>query len=143
MKWQHSLTIKAPAAKVWDLTIDVSNLPSLTPTMQQVERLDDGPLAVGSRTRIKQPMQAPAVWTVTRIDPGRTFVWQTKRLWLTMSGVHELEDLGAECRNTLSVELTGPGSRLLGLLVGATVRKAIGTENAGFKSAAEGSGPPA
>ncbi len=140
MKWQNSLVINAPAAKVWDLTIDVASLPSLTPTMQTVERLDDGPLAVGSRTRIKQPKQAPAVWTVSSLEPGRVFVWQTRRLWMTMSGAHEIEDLGDTCRNVLSVELTGPGSRLLGLLVGGSVRKAIATENAGFKRAAETGG---
>jgi hypothetical protein len=130
--------IAAAADEVWRLTIDVENMPSLTPTMQKVERLDGGPLQVGSRTRIKQPGQFPAVWTVTDIEEGRAFVWQSRRLWYTMAGTHHLEALGADrCRNTLIVELTGPGSGLLGRLVGPSVRKAIGIENAGFKSAAE------
>lgn len=132
------MTIAAPADTVWRLTTDVTNLPSLTPTMQKVERLDDGPLQVGSRTRIKQPGQSAAVWTVTRIEPGSEFVWETKRLWLRMVGGHRIEDLDGSCRNVLSLELTGPGSGLLGALIGSTVRKAIATENAGFKTAAEG-----
>lgn len=137
MKWENAVTIEAPAETVWDLTLDVSNWPSLTPTMQKVERLDPDPLAVGSRTRIKQPQQSRAVWTVTRIDEGREFVWQTRRLWMTMVGAHQLEDLGGRCRNTVSVEITGPGSGLLGALISGVVSKAIGTENAGFKTAAE------
>ena len=131
------MTIEAPADTVWRLTIDVTNLPSLTPTMQKVERLDDGPLRVGSRTRIKQPGQAAATWTVTRVEPGRDFVWETRRLWMRMVGSHHIEDLGDSCRNILGFELTGPGSGVLGALIGSAVRKAISTENAGFKAAAE------
>lgn len=132
------MKIEASADTVWRLTIDVTNLPSLTPTMRKVERLEDGPLRVGSRTRIKQPLQSPAVWTVTRIEPGREFVWETRRLWLRMVGAHRIEDLDDACRNVLSLELVGPGSGLLGALIGPAVRKAIATENAGFKAAAEG-----
>ena len=132
------MTIDAAADTVWRLTIDVTNLPSLTPTMQKVERLDDGPLRIGSRTRIKQPRQSPAVWTVTRIDPGREFTWETRRLGMRMVGSHRIEDLGDQCRNTLSIEMTGLGAGVFGALVGSVVRKAIATENAGLKAAAEG-----
>jgi uncharacterized membrane protein len=138
MQWEDTATIDAPAATVWRLTIDLANLPSLTPTMQSVERLDDGPLRVGSRARIKQPGQAPAVWTVTAVEEGRMFVWQTRRLWMTMVGGHRVEELGGGAsRNTLTLELTGPGSGLLGRMIGSAVRKAISTENAGIKAAAE------
>jgi uncharacterized membrane protein len=137
MKWENTATIEAPAATVWRLTVDVTNLPSLTPTMRRVELLDSGPLRVGSRARIAQPGQLPAVWTVTELDDGRVFAWQTKRLWLTMAGAHRIEDLGAQSRNTLSLDLRGPGARLLGLLIGGMIRKSISTENAGFKRAAE------
>lgn len=132
------MRIDAAADTVWRLTIDVTNLPSLTPTMQKVERLDDGPLRIGSRTRIKQPRQSPAVWTVTRIEPDREFTWETRRLGMRMVGSHRIEDLGDQCRNTLSIELTGRGAGVFGALVGSVVRKAIATENAGLKAAAEG-----
>jgi uncharacterized membrane protein len=132
------MTIEAPADAIWRLTIDVPNLPSLTPTMRAVERLDDGPLRIGSRTRIKQPVQTPAVWTVTCFEPGSEFVWETRRLWMRMVGTHRVEDLGERCRNTLIIELTGPGSGVLGAIIGSAVGKAIGVENAGFKAAAEG-----
>jgi uncharacterized membrane protein len=137
MKWEHAVTIDAPAERVWTLTVDVETLPSVTPTVTSVLRLDEGPLALGKRTRLKQPGQAAAVWTVTRFEPTGTFAWQTKRLWLTMVGTHRIEDLGDSCRNTLSLELTGPGARLLGALIGKSVLKAISTENAGFKAVAE------
>jgi len=36
--------------------------------MTSVERLDDGPITLGSRARVKQPGQRPAVWTVTELE---------------------------------------------------------------------------
>ncbi|HRE03530.1 MAG TPA: SRPBCC family protein, partial [Ilumatobacteraceae bacterium] len=71
----NSIVIAAPAAVVWNLTIDVANWPSVTPTMTSVERLDDGPFGIGSKARVKQPMQRPTTWTVTEFDPERRFAW--------------------------------------------------------------------
>jgi uncharacterized membrane protein len=137
MRWEHAETIDAPADAVWRITADIAGLPAVTPTVLAVERLDQVPLAVGSRVRLKQPRQTPAVWTVTRFDEGSAFVWQTKRLGMTMVGSHHIEDLGETCRNTLAVELTGWGSRLLGALIGGQVRTAIAIESAGFRKVAE------
>src|SRR5215213_5897034 len=78
MHLEHRLEIDTPASVVWDLTVDVERWPETTPTMTSVERLDDGPLGVGSQARIKQPAQRPTVWTVTRFEPGRHFAWATK-----------------------------------------------------------------
>ena len=47
MRLEHTIDINAPIDRVWDLTLDVEALPNLTSTMTSVERLDDGPLAVG------------------------------------------------------------------------------------------------
>lgn len=140
MRWEHAQTIDAPAERVWAVTVDVDGLPSVTPTVTSVERLDQGTLTVGSRVRLKQPRQSAAVWTVTELDEGRSFVWQTKRLGMTMIGIHAIEELDASsCRNILALELTGWGSRLLGALIGKSVHTAIATESAGFKATAEGS----
>ena len=79
MRWTHSVSIDAPAAVVCALTTDVAGWPRLSPTMQSVQRLDEGPLRVGSSARIKQPGQRAVVWTVTRLEPGREFSWHTVR----------------------------------------------------------------
>lgn len=138
MKWEDTVTIEAPAERVWRLNIDVTNWPTVTPTtMHKVERLDDGPFQVGSSARIKQPAQVPAVWTVTRFEAGREFSWQTRRMGLTMTGTHVLQDLGSSCRNTLIIEVTGPGSGIFGRILGPLLRRTIATENACFKKEAE------
>ena len=137
MRWEDTVTIEAPADVVWDLTLDVTNWPNITPTMTSVERLDGGPLHVGSSARVKQPRQTAAVWTVTRLEQGHEFTWQTRRMGMTMTGSHVVEQVGDHCRNTLSLDVEGPGSVLFGRIFGRTVASAIATENAGFRAKAE------
>jgi len=134
----NELVIDAPVERVWALTVDVENLPALTPTMSEVRKLDTGPMAVGSRARIKQPGQSARVWTVTDLVPNSRFFWRTKAFSMRMTGGHTLTATdGGGCRNVLSVELTGFGSGLLGWMIGSQLRKAIATENECFRRAAE------
>jgi hypothetical protein len=77
------------------------------------------------------------VWTVTRLDEGREFVWETTRLGLTMTGSHVMEQLGDNCRNTLTIDVQGRGAALFGRLFGRAIRKALATENSGFRAKAE------
>ncbi len=137
MRWTHSTRIGAPADVVWQLTTDVEAWPATTPTMQSVKRLDDGPLRVGSRARVKQPAQPEAVWTVSRLEPGREFSWQSRRRGLVLTGTHTVTADGEGCRNTLALDATGPLAVLLGLVLGPAFRHALRAENAGFKAAAE------
>jgi uncharacterized membrane protein len=137
MNWTDTVTIDAPVDQVWRLNTDVAAWPAYTPTMQSVHRLDDGPLRVGSQARIKQPAQKPTVWTVTRLEPGREFSWQSVRRGLTLTGTHRVTPDGHGCRNTLQVEVTGALARPFALLIGPAVRRAIRTENIGFKNHAE------
>jgi hypothetical protein len=140
MRWENTVEIDAPAETVWQLTLAVTGWPDFTPTMTSVERLDAGPLRVGSQARIKQPGQSKAVWTVTRLDPARRFfAWQTRRIGLTMLGSHLVEDRGQGCRNTLGIELTGRGAGLFWFLFGALIRRSLVTENASFRARAQSS----
>src|SRR3954452_365641 len=75
---EHTVTIAAPPAQVWAVVIDIERWPERIPTVDTVERLDDGPLAVGSRTRLQQPKLPPAVWTVTELIDGTSYTWDSK-----------------------------------------------------------------
>lgn len=137
MRWENTELIDAPVDAVWQLTTDVTNWPAITPTVTRVARLDEGPMRVGSQARIKQPRQTEAVWTVTRLAEGREFTWQTRRMGLTMTGSHLLEPVGDKCRNTLTLDIRGPGAGLFGKVFGRLLLDSITTENAGFKARAE------
>jgi ribosome-associated toxin RatA of RatAB toxin-antitoxin module len=139
MHREHSTVIAAPLSLLWRLTTDVTAWPSFMPTVQRVERLDAGPLRVGSSARVKQPAQTAAVWTVTRLEPSREFTWETRRLGLLMTGRHLLEPAGEGTRNTLVIDVTGRGSRVFAALFGAMITRVLREEAAAFERAARDS----
>ncbi len=132
----HTLLIDAPLEIVWRLTLDIERWPSISPTMNAVERLDEGPLRVGTRARVSQPMMRPAVWTVTDLVPGVRFVWETHTMGARLVGGHHVEAVGDRCRNTLTLDVDGWSAPVLALVAGRQMRRALEAENAGFATAA-------
>ena len=55
MQFETTVQIDASPQSVWEVMTDVERWPEWTTSVQRVERLDDGPLRVGSRARLKQP----------------------------------------------------------------------------------------
>ncbi|MDJ0925442.1 MAG: SRPBCC family protein [Acidimicrobiia bacterium] len=137
MRIEHEIEIEAPVATVWALTLDVESWPQMSPTMDSVERLDEGPIAVGSQARIKQPGQGVKVWTVTQLDHEKTFAWSTRSLGMTMTGIHRLRSVDQTTVNTLVVDIAGGPAPVVGRLLRRPILEAITAENEGFKKAAE------
>ena len=137
MHLEHSLVIAATPEAVWALTEDVERWPAITPTITSVERLDEGPLRVGSRARLVQPRQRPRVWTVARLDAPNRFEWSAPLGPFMVVGGHLIEAVPEGCRNTLTVELRGRGAALAGLLLRRPFADAIRQENEGFRREAE------
>lgn len=137
MRFADELLIAAPIEIMWELTTDVENLPDITPTMRSVTKLEPGPVDVGSRVRVHQPAQLPAVWTVTRLDPPSRFSWERSIMGATMTGSHHLEYIDGRTRNTLAIDINGRGATLIGRLVGRSVTRALRAENLGFRKKAE------
>ena len=105
--------------------------------MTSVERLDSGPLRVGSQARIKQPGQSERVWTVTEFTPHQRFVWTAKASGYAMRAEHVLAPTaGGGTTNLLRLELNGPLAGLIGGSRGRQIRKTLATENDGFRRAA-------
>ncbi|QZY29502.1 SRPBCC family protein [Nocardioides coralli] len=109
---QHSVVIAAPPERVWAVLVDVERWPSLIPTVDSVERLDAGPLAVGARTRLRQPRLPEAVWTVTELTEGSSFTWESHSPGATVVASHVVEPHADGSRLRLSVTMTGPLSRI-------------------------------
>ena len=137
MEWTHTQTIDAPTERVWELATDVTAWPEYMPTMQSVERLEEGPLRLGATAMIKQPGQRRALWTVTEMTPGHTFSWESRRRGMTMTGHHRVEAEGAATRSTLTLTMTGPLTPVLGPLLGPLMRRVLRTENACFAERAQ------
>ena len=137
MEWTHAQTIDAPPEVVWELATDVTSWPEYMPTMQSVERLEQGPLRLGARAMIKQPGQRLALWTVTELTPGHTFTWESRRRGVTMTGHHRVDREGSGTRSTLELTMSGPLAPVLGPLLGPLMRRVLVTENACFAERAQ------
>ena len=107
--FRHVVEIKVSPARVWSVLLDVEHWPEWTTSVTRVQRMDVGPLTLGSRTRIWQPKLMPAVWQVTSLDEKRRiFAWTTHPFSIKIVGRHQVEAVDAHSRVTLSLDYSGP-----------------------------------
>lgn len=137
MRIEHRIDMAAAPEVVWSLTTDVESWPTMMSTVTSVERLDTGPMAVGSRARLVQPGQRPTVWTVTEVEPERLFAWEATVFGMHMVASHIIDPSPSGCRNTLVLDLSGGPTPILGRLLASRLRHVLATENAAFKHHAE------
>ena len=137
MKVQHTIHIDAPPDLVWAVTVDIDRWPDWTPTVDKAERLDTGPLRVGSRALIAQPGLPEAIWTVTALREGESFAWETTLRGMRMIACHEVKPADAGADNTLTLEARGLVAFLLSPLISGPSRQTIEKENSGLKAFCE------
>jgi uncharacterized membrane protein len=132
-----AVSINAPPHKVFALLCDVERWPEWTPTMISVQRLDNGPFAVGTSVRIRQPKLLPAVWRVTELKERSHFTWVTRAPGLLMRAGHVVKPEGAGARVELSFEISGLMAPLLSRLYGGLIAEYITTESQKLKIRSE------
>jgi hypothetical protein len=132
----HQLDIAAPCSVVFGLTVDIERWPDIMPTVISSERLDGGSLRVGSTARLRQPGQPATVWTVRQLEQDRLFVWDTTVRGVRTVARHLLEPTQTGMRNTLTIELSGRGARLAGLVGRKRFAHILEQENHAFRDAA-------
>ena len=102
-----SVDIAAPAERVWSVMSDVERWHEWTASIRRVQRLDEGPMRIGSRARVYQPGFPPALWTVTEFEPDGHFVWISRAPGLLVTARHSVEARVGGCRATLALEFAG------------------------------------
>jgi len=133
------IDVEAPVERVWEVLREVERWPQWTPTVTSVRRLDDGPLAVGSRVRVEQPRIPATVYGVTELEPGRSFTWVATGPGVHTTARHLLEELGTGgTRVTLAVEQAGPLGAVMGRFYRRLTDRYLGAEAAGIKVRGEG-----
>jgi uncharacterized protein YndB with AHSA1/START domain len=135
--FEISVDIAAPPARVWSVMSDIERWQEWTSTVTSITRLDDGPLKVGARARIRQPKLPRADWTITSLREGHGFTWETRSPGVTIIANHFVEPASVGTRATLSLRFHG----LLGPLIawmtkGLNVRY-LAIEAAGLKRRSE------
>jgi polyketide cyclase/dehydrase/lipid transport protein len=102
-----SIDIDATPEAVLGVMLEIERWPEWTPSVTRIDRLTPGPLVVGSRARIRQPRLPPALWTVSAVDPGRSFTWISKGPGILVTAFHVIEARGSGSRVTLSIRYEG------------------------------------
>ena len=139
MEQSTSIGVEAPVDRVWEVLRDVERWPEWASTVTSVRRLDDGPLAVGSKARIEQPRIPPTEYVVTELEPGRSFTWVATGPGVRTTARHRLEQLdGGRTRVTLAVEQGGPVGSVVGRFYRRLTDRYLATEAAGIKARSEG-----
>ena len=141
MRFEASIDVAASAQLVFDVYADVERWPEWTESVTSVERLDDGPLRVGARTRVRQPRLPVAVWEVTELIAGRSFTWVARGPGVRTTATHAVTPAGTDTSRSL-VTATLDQEGLLGPLVGRMTKglteRYIDMELRGLKARCEG-----
>ena len=135
---EKSVSIAADPDAVWAIVRDVERWPDWTPSVTEVRRLDDGPFAVGSRVRIRQPRFPPALWTVTALDDAsRSFTWVSRGPGLQVTGFHRVAPAASGSVATLGIEFAGLLGPFWARATGGITERYVGLEAQGLKQRSE------
>jgi hypothetical protein len=86
--------IDASPDEVWAVLADVESWPEWNASVESAQRLDDGPLVIGSAVRLKQSGGKERDWAVSRVEPGSALdLGFTVAGLMPMSLCHEIEAL--------------------------------------------------
>ncbi len=136
--YESSVTIGAPAAKVWGVVSNVAAWHLWLPTVSKIDPLDGGALEIGRRFVVHQPKLKPATWKVTQLDPHRLFAWESRILGLRSVAEHAVSPEPAErTKVVLRMSLTGLFSGMAAKRFGSIIEDCLAQEAAAFKRAAE------
>jgi uncharacterized membrane protein len=137
MRFESSVTIQASPERVWEVFSDVGRWPTWTPTVDSVERLDDGRIHLGSRTRIRQPKLPVAVWEVTELIEGEYFAWVAKGPGVRTTAGHRVISTPNGTIATSSIDQHGPFGWLLGILLAKITNRYLALEGESLKQATQ------
>lgn len=108
LDFRYAVEIRVPPARIWPVLLDVERWPEWTTSVTRVQRMDIGPLTLGSRTRIWQPRLMSAVWCVTSLDErNHNFTWAANSWGVKLIARHQIIPVKAHSRVVLTFTYTG------------------------------------
>ena len=136
-EFSTTVDIAAPAARVWEVMRDVERWHEWTASIISIERLDSGPLRIGSRADVRQPKLRQSRFEVTALEEGRGFNWQMRAAGVTAIGRHWIEPAAGGCRVTLGVVYGGALGWLIARTYADLTRRYLAMEAEGLKRRSE------
>lgn len=138
-QFQVTVDTAAPPRQVWSILRDIEHWPEWTASITRVQRLDPGPLTIGSRARVTQPNLPPAQWQITEWDEDATrFTWVSTGPGIRVTARHTIQPAAAGSRIHLGIEYAGLLGPLFGWLTRGINQRYITLEANGLAQAAAG-----
>ena len=137
LSFSKSIDINAAPDAVLAVMSDVERWPEWTASVTSITRLDSGPFAIGSRARIRQPKLPPALWTVSAIEPGRSFTWISKGPGILVTAHHSIDPRAGGSRVTLSIRYKGLLAKLVARMTKDINERYLAMEANGLKARCE------
>ena len=135
--FQAQAVAAADTPLVWRALSSVSEWPYWTTSISKI-RGPEGPLRVGGRYLVTQPSMPTLTWTVTDIDPGRAFTWESRSPGIRTIGRHWIgSTTSAGVEVNVSVEQIGPLAGIVRALTGRRTRRYLQLEADGLAQASK------
>jgi ribosome-associated toxin RatA of RatAB toxin-antitoxin module len=113
------------------LLSDVEKWPELIEVYEEVRLAEAGPLTLGAGVHVKQRGLAGGDWTVTELEEGRVFAWESRQPGVHLVGRHAVSaEPDGGSRLDLTFEMTGALAGLMSLLLARKVRRYVDLESA-------------
>jgi hypothetical protein len=129
MTYEQSTTTPAEPDRLWAVVADVEKWPEWIDVYEYVRREQTGPIRLGDRARVKQRGLAAGTWTVTELDEGRVFAWESRQSGVRILGRHIVTaEPGGGSRLTLQLEQSGWLSGVVNALMGSKIRRYVDLE---------------
>jgi len=137
LSFSKSIDINAAPDAVLAVMSDVERWPEWTASVTSIKRLDAGPFVIGSRASIRQPKLPPALWTVSAIEPGRSFTWISKGPGILVTAHHSIDPRASGSRVTLSIRYEGLLAKLVAWMTKDINERYLAMEANGLKARCE------
>lgn len=138
MHFEEAIDIEASQQRVWDVLSEIEAWPRRIETVESVESLTPGPVAIGSRIRLKQPKLPEGEWEISVWDAPTYFEFRQKSGGVTSVAGHRVEALAdSRSRLTLSLDMRGLPVAVVALFFKDLTKRYMTLEAQGIKGAAE------
>ena len=130
---QTFVTPARPEA-VWQVLADVEHWRDWTPTVVEIEPLNNNGLTVGARYRVVQPKLRPAIYEVTECIPNQSFTWMQKLPGGGMIAGHRLSPHDGATAVELSFTSKGLVAHIVSKVFSRLISNYVATEAKSLKN---------
>ncbi len=110
MRFSSSVEINAPVEEVWSLIDKLEEWPQWMQSIKKIERVSEGPLAVGSQLSVTAKVSRLTVnllMTISEFVSERSVVMQGKALGTNLTRFYFLEPANGKTKVTIGGEVSG------------------------------------